>query len=107
MLKKKSWAKFQRIVEVFTQKIDTKLSKIWVWDPRSGIQGSKRHRIPDPDPQHWYVHLLIRYDMPVPYSLVCSFLIDFRSNKKKNSKSKFEILNGMEWRKNPSPAITP
>jgi hypothetical protein len=45
----------------------TKLSKIWVWDPGSGIrdpgsgknlfrtqiQGSKRHRIPDPDPQHW------------------------------------------------------
>jgi hypothetical protein len=32
------------------------LSKIWVWDPEkiysgSQIQGSKRHRIPDPDPQ--------------------------------------------------------
>ncbi len=42
----------------FTQKIVTKLSKIWVWDPGSGknlfrIQESKRHRIPDPDPQHW------------------------------------------------------
>jgi hypothetical protein len=42
----------------FTQKIVTKLSKIWVWDPGSGknlfrIHGSKRHRIPDPDPQHW------------------------------------------------------
>jgi hypothetical protein len=30
------------------------------WDPRSGInlsqfqiQGSKKHRIPDPDPQYW------------------------------------------------------
>jgi hypothetical protein len=44
----------------FTQKIVTKLSKIWVWDPGSEIrdpektysgsriQGSKRHRIPDP-----------------------------------------------------------
>ncbi len=71
MLKKKIWANFQRIIELFTQKIVTKLSKIWVWDPgseirdlRSGIQkkpipdpgsrvqGSKRHRIPDPDPQH-------------------------------------------------------
>jgi hypothetical protein len=37
------------------------LSKIWVWDPGpektySGprIQGSKRHRIPDLDPQHWF-----------------------------------------------------
>ena len=23
----------------------------------SRIQGSKRHRIPDPDPQHWFLHL--------------------------------------------------
>ncbi len=66
MLKKKIWANFQRIIELFTQKIVTELSKIWVWDPgseirdpektysRSRIQGSKRHRIPDPDPQHWF-----------------------------------------------------
>jgi hypothetical protein len=40
MLKKKIWANFQRIIELFIQKIVTKLSKIWVWDPRSGIQGS-------------------------------------------------------------------
>jgi hypothetical protein len=65
MLKKKIWANFQRIIELFTQKIVTNLSKIWVWDPGSEIrdpekpysgsriQGSKRHRIPDPDPQHW------------------------------------------------------
>jgi hypothetical protein len=33
MLKKKIWANFQRILELFTQKIVTKLSKIWVWDP--------------------------------------------------------------------------
>jgi hypothetical protein len=36
--------------ELFTQKIVTKLSKMWVRDPGSGknlsrIQGSKRHRI--------------------------------------------------------------
>jgi hypothetical protein len=53
MLKKKMWANFQRFIELFTQKIVTMLSKIWVWDPGSGknlfrIQGSKRHRIPDP-----------------------------------------------------------
>ncbi len=67
MLKKKIWAFFQRIIELFTQKLVSKLSKIWVWDPGSGIrdpgsgirkkpipdpgtriQGSKRHRIPDP-----------------------------------------------------------
>jgi hypothetical protein len=61
----KIWANFQRFIKLFTQKIVTNLSKIWVWDPGSeirdpektysgsGIPGSKRHRIPDPDPQHW------------------------------------------------------
>jgi hypothetical protein len=60
MIKKKICANFQRILELFTQKIVTKLSKIWVWDPGSEIrdpekthsgsriQGSKWHRIPDP-----------------------------------------------------------
>jgi hypothetical protein len=57
-------ASFQRILELFTQKFVTKLSKIWVWDPGSGIwfqektysgswiqvQGSKRHQIQDPGP---------------------------------------------------------
>jgi hypothetical protein len=45
MLKKKIWANFQRIIELFTQKIVTKLSKIWIWDP-----GSEKNlfRIPDP-----------------------------------------------------------
>jgi hypothetical protein len=67
VLKKKIWADFQRIIELFTQKIVNKLSKIRVWDmgsgirdpgsgknlflimdPGSQIQGSKRHRIPAP-----------------------------------------------------------
>jgi hypothetical protein len=68
MLRKKIWANFQRIIEVFTQKTVTKLSKIWVSDSGSKmrdrkktysgsrIQGSKRHRVPDPDPQHWFEH---------------------------------------------------
>jgi hypothetical protein len=72
MPKEKIWAKFQRIFEVFTQKIVTKLSKIWVWDPGSEIldqeksysgsriQGSKRHRIPDLDPQHCVLVLSTR-----------------------------------------------
>ncbi len=52
---KKIWANFQRIIELFTQKIVNKLSKIWVLgsgirDPRSG---KNLFRIPDPDPQHW------------------------------------------------------
>jgi hypothetical protein len=36
MLKKKVWANFQRIIELFALKILTKLSKRWVWDPGSG-----------------------------------------------------------------------
>jgi hypothetical protein len=36
---------FQRIIELFTQKIVTKLSKVWVWDPGSG---KNLFRIPDP-----------------------------------------------------------
>jgi hypothetical protein len=72
VLKKKIWANFQRIIELFTQKTVNKLSKIWVWDPGSGknlfrIRGSKRHRIPDPDPQHCIVHL------QKPYVLTLSF----------------------------------
>jgi hypothetical protein len=60
VLKKKIWANFQRIIELFTKKIAKKLFKIWSWDPGSEIrnkpipdpgsriQGSKRHWIPDP-----------------------------------------------------------
>jgi hypothetical protein len=45
MRKKKIWASFQRIIELFAPKIVTKLSKVWVWDPGSGKNLS---RIPDP-----------------------------------------------------------
>jgi hypothetical protein len=41
VLKKKIWANFQRIIELFTQKIVIKLSKVWVWDP--GVK-----KAPDP-----------------------------------------------------------
>jgi hypothetical protein len=62
VLKKKIWANFQRIIELFVQKIVTKLSKVWVWDPGSetGIRDPEKtysgSRIPDqgvkkaPDP---------------------------------------------------------
>jgi hypothetical protein len=65
ILKKNIWADFKRIIELFTQKIVTKLSKIWVCDPGSEIRkkpipdpiskGQKctGFRIPDPDLQHW------------------------------------------------------
>ncbi len=45
MLKKKILANFQRIIEFFTQKIVTKLSKVWVWDPGSEI---RKKPIPNP-----------------------------------------------------------
>ncbi len=37
----------------------------------SRIQGSKRHQMPDPDPQHWYFYsqlLVIENLDPDPYS---------------------------------------
>jgi hypothetical protein len=49
------------VVVLFTQKIVTKLSKIWVGDSGYEIRdpekpfpdlGIKKHRIPDPDPPH-------------------------------------------------------
>jgi hypothetical protein len=46
MLKKKLWPIFKKIIELFTSKIVTKLSKIWVRDPGSG---KTPFRIPDPD----------------------------------------------------------
>jgi hypothetical protein len=73
MLKKKIWANFQRIIELSTQKIVTKLSNtvyaFGIRVPRSGIRkkpipdpgsrGQKGTGIPDsgsgildPDPQH-------------------------------------------------------
>jgi hypothetical protein len=45
VLKTKIWANFKRFIELFTQKIVTKLPKIWVWDPRSG---SGKKPIQDP-----------------------------------------------------------
>ena len=69
------------------EKIGFKLSEIMVGsgirkkpipDPRSRIQGSKRYRIPDPDPQHWWnltqAGLLIGgnqiYNVVVPHMLL-------------------------------------
>ena len=42
VLKKKIWANFQRIIELFTQKIVNKLSKIWVWDLGSEIRDPEK-----------------------------------------------------------------
>ncbi len=68
----KIWPNFQRIIELFTQKIVTKLSKIWVWDLGSEIQDpektyfqipeSKRHRIPDPQHCLWVTFALLDPD---------------------------------------------
>jgi hypothetical protein len=63
VLKKKIWANFQRIIELFTQKIVNKLSKIWILDPGSEIRDPEKtysgSQIPDPgvekapDPGSW------------------------------------------------------
>jgi hypothetical protein len=47
VLKKKIWANFQRIIELFTKKIVKKLLKIWSWDPGSEIR-DPRSGIRDP-----------------------------------------------------------
>jgi hypothetical protein len=47
-MKKKIWPNFPRIIEVFTQKIVTKPSKIWVWDPGSEIRDPGVKKSPAP-----------------------------------------------------------
>jgi hypothetical protein len=42
VLEKNLWANIQRIIELFTQKIVTKLSKIWVWDSGFGIRDPEK-----------------------------------------------------------------
>ncbi len=73
MLKKKIWPNFPRIIEVFTQKIVTKPSIIWVRDPGSEIRDPEKtysgSRIPDPgvkkalipDPGSGFATLLYTY----------------------------------------------
>jgi hypothetical protein len=51
LLKKKIWANFQRIIEIFMQKIVIKLSSR-IRDP-----GSEIRKKPIPDPQHWVAEL--------------------------------------------------
>jgi hypothetical protein len=73
MLKKKIWDNFQRIIELFTQKIVIKLSKIWVWDPRSGIgkksipgpgsRGQKGTGSRIPDLQYWIYVFFFHMDL--------------------------------------------
>jgi hypothetical protein len=74
LVKKKIWANLQRIIELSIQKIVIKLSKIWVWDPGYGIQGSKRHRIPDPDPQLWGELIKIQAVTITPVGTFYTFL---------------------------------
>jgi hypothetical protein len=73
VLKKKIWANLQSVIELFTKKIVKKLLNIWSWDPGSEIrdpektysgsriQGSKRHRIPDPE--HWSVVGVAKWEL--------------------------------------------
>jgi hypothetical protein len=86
MLKKNFWANFKRIIELFTQKIVKKFSKIWAWDLGSEIRdpgpgknlsripepGVKWHLIPDPDPQHWMGIPLLRVFLAITEKSVSS-----------------------------------
>jgi hypothetical protein len=47
LAKKKIWANIQRIMELYTQKIVIKLSKICIWDPGSKIWDPEKKPIPD------------------------------------------------------------
>jgi hypothetical protein len=62
MLKKKIWASFLRIIELFTQKIVTKFSKIWVWDPGSILTMSV---------EHWRLLISTAYSVRVIALLAC------------------------------------
>jgi hypothetical protein len=93
VLKKKIWANFQRIIELFTQKIVSKLSKIWVWDPGSEIRdpgsGKNLFRIPDPgvkkapDPGSGSATLLLSIgsldEFSIPFGSLFQLLYDFRA----------------------------
>jgi|694.fasta_scaffold144909_1 hypothetical protein len=95
-------------LSILTQKIVSELSEIWsrliIPDPdpvfftRPGslIQGSKRHRIPYPGPQHWQQHFFlhpwsqIRFlSSPDPHQIILSIL-----TQKIGSKLS-EILSGL------------
>jgi hypothetical protein len=61
MLKKQIWANFQRIIELFAQKIVTKLSKIWVWDLGSRGQKGTGSRIRIRNTVWYLFPLLFKY----------------------------------------------
>jgi hypothetical protein len=74
MLKNQIWANFQRLIELFSPKNVTKLSKygFGIRDPRSGIRkkpipdpGSRGQKgtlswIPDLDPQHCFLDSFLK-----------------------------------------------
>jgi hypothetical protein len=43
LFKKKIWANSQRMIELSTQKIVIKLSKVWVWDPGYEIRDPEKN----------------------------------------------------------------
>jgi hypothetical protein len=62
VLKKKIWATFQRIIELLPKKFSLSSQKYGFGIPDPGVK--KRHRIPDPDPQHWPIlYWKYKYDM--------------------------------------------
>jgi hypothetical protein len=99
VLKKKIWANFQRIIELFTKKMVNKLSKLWIWypgseirDPGSEIRDSEKtysgSRVPDPGVK--------KAPIPDPGSgsatlAICTVPIWFSPSLKKKLKSLLRI----------------
>ncbi len=72
MLRKKIWGNFQRIIEPSTQQIFTKLSKIWVWDPGSGItySGSRGQKDPGSESATLTSIMHLQYVLPADVQIV-------------------------------------
>jgi hypothetical protein len=72
MLKKKICSSFQWIIELFTHKIVTKLSKIWVCDPGSEIRDPRVKKAPDPGSGSVTLFYLMRQSLFIyTCTLVC------------------------------------
>jgi len=70
LLKKKIWANFQRIIELFMQKIVIKLSKIWFWDPGSRGKKGSGSRIRNTGDYCYEVSTIYQQQRGLPFSIL-------------------------------------
>ncbi len=87
VLKEKMWANFQRIIELFTQKIVTKLLKIWVWDPGSKI------RYPEKTYSGSWIQDPWVKKAPDPGSGSATLIYSFLNYRRNEDKPKYSFLN--------------